>query len=704
MKNRNRFFATLIAIVMVLTYMPGLAYAEAGDGTETGGKQTITVDSKVSKATADVDIADSDALLMGYMEKSMEKSATVRTRPAMLGALNKTRGSKLQGNDKAIYNILKSQIADIASGKRTDATIMIPLQDINPDVYREYYTAADLGVDAIVAGEEFTDEAIEAMFSLYNYDFDKIFNALLADMPYEMYWFDKTAGCMHGGPEIGADEYTAYFSDPYITFYFSGGVAEGYRGERTGSVESDDGATVYLYSVARTDAVTEAVVNAKNIRDKYAGDSDLNKLTGYKDEICALASYNDAAAEDDTMAYGDPGQLIWVFDDNSSTEVVCEGYAKAFQFLCDNTSFKGAIKCDSVTGLMGDDNGAGPHMWNILHMDDNNNYIADITNSDTGFVGEDGELFMCPPASFSDIYSEFAYDCSGSPANYKYDDDTLSTFGEDELVMAGTAYSGPSETSDEPVHEHTPGQAKHESEVAATCTAEGYYDSVVYCTECGDEISRESVTVPAAGHRWNDGEITTPATETSEGVKTYRCTVCGATKTETIPVIVPNPQPAPAPAPAPSPAPAPAAAVTEGQPVDSAGSTYVVTSAAGKTVAFAKAKNARTVTVPDAVMIGGESYKVNAVNANAFKGSKIRNVVIGKNVKRIGKNAFKGSKAATVTVKTKLLTRAGVKGSLKGSKVKTVKVNISKKLNKSYVSKYKKFFTKANAGAKVTVK
>ena len=35
-------------------------------------------------------------------------------------------------------------------------------------------------------------------------------------------------------------------------------------------------------------------------------------------------------------------------------------------------------------------------------------------------------------------------------------------------------------------------------------------------------------------HKWNKGTITTQATCTSDGVKTYTCTVCGETKTETI--------------------------------------------------------------------------------------------------------------------------------------------------------------------------
>lgn len=68
------------------------------------------------------------------------------------------------------------------------------------------------------------------------------------------------------------------------------------------------------------------------------------------------------------------------------------------------------------------------------------------------------------------------------------------------------------------------------------------------CTERGSEQITASVTVgirtystskwkqlAALGHAWDDGVITTPATETEAGVKTYTCTVCKATKTEVIP-------------------------------------------------------------------------------------------------------------------------------------------------------------------------
>ena len=93
------------------------------------------------------------------------------------------------------------------------------------------------------------------------------------------------------------------------------------------------------------------------------------------------------------------------------------------------------------------------------------------------------------------------------------------------------------------------------------------------------------------------------------------------------------------------------------------------------------------------------------VNAKAFKGKKIKTVTIGKNVKTIKKNAFKGSKAAKIIVRSKALRKSAVKGSLKGSKVRLIQIKVGKKaVNKKFVKKYKKIFTKAVAGRKVTVK
>ncbi|MBR2674405.1 MAG: BspA family leucine-rich repeat surface protein [Mogibacterium sp.] len=117
------------------------------------------------------------------------------------------------------------------------------------------------------------------------------------------------------------------------------------------------------------------------------------------------------------------------------------------------------------------------------------------------------------------------------------------------------------------------------------------------------------------------------------------------------------------------------------------------------------AKNAKKVNIPKEVKYEGKTYEVTRVEAKAFRAKKIRKVTLGANIEKLNKNAFKKSKATTVVVKTKYLTKKRVKGSFKGSKLKTVQVKVgSKKVNKKYVKKYKKIFTTANAGKKVTVK
>lgn len=73
-----------------------------------------------------------------------------------------------------------------------------------------------------------------------------------------------------------------------------------------------------------------------------------------------------------------------------------------------------------------------------------------------------------------------------------------------------------------------------ENEKSATCTKDGSYDEVVYCSDCGGEVSRETKTIKAPGHKWDEGKVTTQPTTAKEGVKTFTCTVCQATKTEPI--------------------------------------------------------------------------------------------------------------------------------------------------------------------------
>ena len=65
---------------------------------------------------------------------------------------------------------------------------------------------------------------------------------------------------------------------------------------------------------------------------------------------------------------------------------------------------------------------------------------------------------------------------------------------------------------------------------APTCTAKGY---TTHTCACGD--SYVDAYTDALGHAWDSGKVTKQPTATEDGVKTYTCTRCGETKTETIP-------------------------------------------------------------------------------------------------------------------------------------------------------------------------
>ncbi len=140
-----------------------------------------------------------------------------------------------------------------------------------------------------------------------------------------------------------------------------------------------------------------------------------------------------------------------------------------------------------------------------------------------------------------------------------------------------------------------------------------------------------------------------------------------------------------------------------GTKVKAGGQEYKVINAT--TVAFTKAKNKKSVTVPATITANGRTFAVTQINAKAFKGKKIRTITIGKNVAKIKANAFKGSPATKLILKTKLLKKKTVKNALKGSKIKTAQVKVGKSsTNKKIKKAYKKFFTKKVLGRKVTLK
>ena len=75
-------------------------------------------------------------------------------------------------------------------------------------------------------------------------------------------------------------------------------------------------------------------------------------------------------------------------------------------------------------------------------------------------------------------------------------------------------------------HEHIPGSPVTEGRVEPTCTEDGYYYSVVYCTECHKELSRERMTLEHLGHDIHIGEAHTPTCEEAGWEEYEYCSRC----------------------------------------------------------------------------------------------------------------------------------------------------------------------------------
>ena len=67
---------------------------------------------------------------------------------------------------------------------------------------------------------------------------------------------------------------------------------------------------------------------------------------------------------------------------------------------------------------------------------------------------------------------------------------------------------------------------------APTCTEKGY---TTHTCSCGH--SYVDTYTDALGHAWDSGKVTKPATATETGIKTFTCTRCHETKTESIPAV-----------------------------------------------------------------------------------------------------------------------------------------------------------------------
>ena len=698
--------------------------------------------------------SDNDQLFARYVESKLSKNSVSVSRK------NTLAGKKFSGAQKIIYDQLKADIAKSANGNAASTKYTVDMDVQGAKV--SSWTASQLGVKEVISKDSagnyyIPDDAMNALALKLN--IYSVINALLADCPYELYWYDKEKGVDVQDTIIGVRNINnvpaLYFKDGMVVGFY---VADEYK---------DDTFSIEPSKMAR---VNTAISDAQKIVSDAAGKSDYEKLVSYRKAICDRVEYDHAAADSTTMPYGDPWQLISVFDRDNSTNVVCEGYSKAFKYLCDLTSFSSSISCITATGTTTFNGKSGGHMWNIVKMENGKNYLVDVTNCDSGNVGYPDKLFLV--GVNGNVNSGYTYKCGYSPLLYVYDNFTKNNFTSD-LVLSDTGYvpSGASGTC---------GTSLTWSITGNTLTIYGTGDMDDYSHYSENSAPWEKFAPDIKNVVISDGvtSIGNLAFFNFTGIKSinlpYGLTkigdfafsgcdnLTGIKFPNTVVKIGSN-----------------AfygcinlSRVTIEESLHASVSglfdsctkavfyDYVVAedyelqitnpavNGTGTVTFIGMSKPTQAVVIPAVAGINGVTYKVNRIAADAFTNDKeIRTLSIGSNVvtidgnafygcsnltkvsggkglktiganafarcpklssftisssvlKKIGSYAFSGdSKLKTLNIKkTKKLSKSGVKNSLKGSSVKTVKVK------KSKVRKYKKYFKKKNSGRKVKVK
>ena len=411
--------AWLLALIMALTMLPVgvLALEEADDGAPAEAGELSLPDEEVSSISVEITEtvthavgSQSDAeLLEGYLYaiSGIQRGSPVHRAPPR----------PLTVELKDVENALKGRIKEVAAGNL--ASTKFSFANTWTKTKAEWGIASD---DSVISGGKLTstaEKAIKAKLGL-----DALMQKELLEMPYELYWYNKTKG-VSMGYSIGTSGNNVTVKNLTISMNVSQDYAKSVSATSYDPFEAD---TTKTKAVAGTPEKAQAVVDA------HAGETDYQKLVSYREYIKVAVDYDHDAAGGG-KPYGDPWQLIYVFDGKSDTNVVCEGYAKAFQYLCDLTfqNQEGRPSSALVSGKMD----GGDHMWNVVAIG-GRNYLVDVTNCDDGSIGAPAQLFLCGAAE--NVAGKQYTVTLGKTIVYLYDEKTVEGYASEHLKLSPVAY------------------------------------------------------------------------------------------------------------------------------------------------------------------------------------------------------------------------------------------------------------------------
>ena len=413
----KRLAAWFLTLVMTLTLLPVgvLALEEADDGApaEAGelslpDEEVPSISVEITETVAPAVGSQSDAeLLEGYLYaiSGIRHGSPVHRVPPR----------PLTVELKDVEDELKGKIKEVAAGNLASTQFSFSNKWTK--------TKAEWGITGeVISDGALTQQASEAIRAKLG--LDALMRKQLLEMPYELYWYNKTQGVsMNYSVATSGDNVTV--KNLTISMNVSQDYAKFVSATSYNSFAAD---------TTKTKAVADTPKKAQAVVDAHAGETDYQKLVSYREYIKDAVDY-DRDAAGGGKPYGNPWQLIYVFDGKPDTNVVCEGYAKAFQYLCDLTfqNMTGRPSSSLVSGKMD----GGDHMWNVVAIG-GRNYLVDVTNCDTGSIGAPDQLFLCGAAE--NVVGKQYTVTLWKTIVYEYDEKTVESYAPEHLKLSPVAY------------------------------------------------------------------------------------------------------------------------------------------------------------------------------------------------------------------------------------------------------------------------
>lgn len=341
---------------------------------------------------------DSDQALLNYINSQLLPKT--RTRFPKRAMVSRRNAGTLSPNEQSVYDQIMEQVPALLNGTSPDGSTAFKIDASQFPGVKLTYTEADLGFDIFdEANNTYVNEDKVKTFitDTFAVDGSKLYYSLHDDHPEKFFW------------DFGLDCYTDNRPVSYSTSAENGGevtinpnftyslpVSVVFRPDGADASEYE-----YFYiDTTKLQSINAAIANAKQIVADAESLSDYEKLKYYYCKICALTDYNWTAYYNYEHRHNEkyspksdinPWELIWALDGNPDTKVVCEGYARAYQYLCNMSTFQDkTVECRFISGVP---EGSGGHAWNLVELN-GKNYHVDTTWGDKENADPDMGYFL----------------------------------------------------------------------------------------------------------------------------------------------------------------------------------------------------------------------------------------------------------------------------------------------------------------------